>query len=72
MHIVGKLLWKNDHSARKSPSSLPDDVERIMTMLDTTEGILGASVINRGHGASIIALVIISLRSEQNIYRKEN
>ena len=39
-------------------NSLPDDIERIMTALETTEGILGANVISRGYGASIVALVI--------------
>lgn len=59
MRVIGKLLWENYHSARKYLSSLPDDIERIMTVLKTTEGILGASVIGRSHSASVIALVIV-------------
>ena len=58
MHVTGKLLWENYHSARKYMNSLPDDIERIMTVLETTEGVLGANVISRGYGASIVALVI--------------
>lgn len=73
MNITGKLLRKNYQYTRKSLDVLPDDVERVMTALESAEYVLGASFISRGSGASAFALVMSPASPRQRkIFNIEN
>lgn len=58
MNVTGRLLWENYQYTRDSFDVLPDDIERVITALQSAEGVIGASLISRGHGASVFVMVI--------------